>query len=179
MCATERSRAISCGSSDYSRQAGGAALAARLRRLSERLDRDSSRVYAARGVQFEQRWFGLINQLVLNGPMFIGDIASALRITHVSVSQASRSLEAAGIVASTLSPEDARRRRLGLTDKGEALVTELAPLWAALNEVAEELNAEAGDIVRLLDRLDDALAERSLFDRVADRVGAPPSDTSD
>jgi DNA-binding MarR family transcriptional regulator len=161
-------------SPDYNREAGGAALAARLRRLSERIDRDGTRLYAAQGIRFEQRWYGLLNQLVLNGPMSIGDIAQALRITHVSISQASRSLEAAGIIASAASNQDARRRELRLTPKGEALVAELSPLWLAFNSVAEELNAEAGDVVKLLDRLDDALADRSLFDRVTHKLSKAP-----
>ena len=159
---------------DYSRGARGAALAARLRRLSERFDRDATRLYAAQNIRFEQRWYGILNQLVLNGPMSIGDIAQTLRITHVSVSQASRSLEAAGLIASAASAEDARRRALSLTQKGNVLVAQLSPLWLALNSVAEELNAEAGDVVRLLDRLDDALAHKSLFDRVADKLGIVP-----
>ena len=163
-------------SSDYSRQVGGAALAARLRRLSERFDRDATRLYAAQNIRFEQRWYGLLNQLTLNGPMSIGDIGRALRITHVSVSQASRSLEAAGIITSSASSADARRRELHLTPAGVALVAQLSPLWQALNAVAEELNAEADDMVRLLDRLDDALARRSLFDRVADRIGIARDD---
>jgi DNA-binding MarR family transcriptional regulator len=102
--------------------------------------------------------------------MSIGDIAEALRITHVSVSQASRSLEAAGIITSAPSNQDARRRELHLTQKGNALVAQLSQLWLALNSVSEELNAEAGDVARLLDRLDDALAARSLFDRVAEKI---------
>ena len=161
---------------DYSRQAGGAALAARLRRLSERFDREATRLYAAQNIRFEQRWYGLLNQLILNGPMSIGDISQALRITHVSVSQASRSLEAAGIIISATSTEDARRRELRLTPKGDALVAQLSPLWQALNSVAEELNAEASGVVRLLDQLDDALARRSLFDRVADKLGIVSQD---
>lgn len=156
---------------DYSREAGAAALAARLRRLSERIDRDAARVYAAQNIRFEQRWFGVINQLVLNGPMSIGDIAQVLRITHVSVSQASRSLEAAGIVRSAASATDSRRRILSLTAKGDALVTQLTPLWLVFDVVAEELNAEAGNIVRLLDRLDDALERKSLLARVVEKTG--------
>ena len=163
-------------SADYSRQAGGAALAARLRRLSERLDRDATRLYAAQNIRFEQRWYGLLNQIIENGPMSIGDIGRALRITHVSVSQAARSLEAAGIITSAASAEDARRRELRLTPKGDALVAQLSPLWLALNRVSEELNAEADDVVRLLDRLDDALARRSLFDRVAEKIGSALSE---
>lgn len=163
-------------SPDYSRESGGAALAARLRRLSERFDRDATRLYATQNIRFEQRWYGLLNQLVLNGPMSIGDIAEALRITHVSVSQASRSLEVAGIITSAPSNQDARRRELHLTQKGKALVAQLSPLWRALNCVAEELNAEAGDVARLLDRLDDALATRSLFDRVAEKIDIRPGE---
>jgi DNA-binding MarR family transcriptional regulator len=160
---------------DYSRDAGGAALAARLRRLSERMDRDSAKIYSAQSSRFEQRWYGVLNQLVLNGPMSIGDLAEALRVTHVSVSQTSRSLEGAGIVASAPAPKDARRRHLSLTPAGEALVARLAPLWMAFNAAAEELNAEAGDVVRLLDRLDDALARKSLFERIADKAGIAAS----
>jgi len=157
-------------SSDYSREAGGQALAARLRRLSERIDREATQVYVAQDMDFEQRWYGLLNQLILNGPMAIGQIAAALGITHVSVSQASRSLEAAGIVSSAAAPGDARRRQLSLTAKGDDLVARLSPIWQALNEVAEELNAEAGDVVRVLNRLDDALGRKSLFDRVAEKL---------
>ena len=164
-------------SPDYSREAGGAAIAARLRRLSERLDRDATRLYTAQNIRFEQRWYGVLNQLVLNGPMSIGDIAQALCITHVSVSQASRSLEAAGIIASAASTEDARRRELSLTQKGDALVAQLSPLWLALNRVAEDLNAEAGDVVKLLDRLDDALTQKSLFQRVIDDMAIRPRET--
>ena len=162
---------------DYSREAGGEALGARLRRLSERIDREATQVYVAQNIDFEQRWYGPLNQLILNGPMSIGQIAAALRITHVSVSQASRSLEAAGIVSSSASPTDARRRQLSLTPKGDDLVARLAPIWRALNDVAEELNAEAGDVVRLLNRLDDALGRKSLFDRVAEKLAPQEAET--
>ncbi len=160
-------------SPDFSRGAGGAALGARLRRLSDRIDRDSTRIYAVRGTHFEQRWFGILNQVALHGPMTVGEIAAALRITHVSVSQARRSLEQAGLVESLSDAFDARRRPIALSEAGRALVAELTPLWRALDAVAEELNAESGDVVALLDRLEDALDARSLFDRVATRCGAP------
>ncbi|MCE3290632.1 MAG: transcriptional regulator [Caulobacter sp.] len=155
---------------DYSRSKGGEALGARLRRLSEKIDYDGTRIYAAEGVAFEQRWYGVINQLTLNGAMSIGDLAAALRITHVSVSQTSRSLEKAGVVTSAPDPADARRRRLRLTAEGEALAARLAPLWQAFNRAAEALNAEAGGAVEVLDRLDDALARRSMFERIQDAL---------
>ncbi len=154
-------------SGDFSRDAGGKALGARLRRLSEQMDRDATRIYAARGIAFEQRWFGLLNQIVRNGPSGIGEIAERLRITHVSVSQAARSLEAAGLVASSHDVADGRRRVLSLTRNGLMRVRELAPMWAAFDTAAATLDEEAGGVVSVLDRLDDALARVSLFDRIS------------
>lgn len=148
----------------------GAAIGAQLRRLSERIDRDVGRVYAHLGITFEQRWFGVLNQIVQNGPMAVGDLATALRITHVSVSQSLRSLEAAGYTRALPDPEDARRRLQSLTPEGAALVDRLTPLWLAMNRESEALNREADDIAERLDRLDRALDSRSLFDRLTASV---------
>ena len=165
---------------DYSRSFGGAALGARLRRASERIDRDGTRVYAAQGIQFEQRWYGILRQLVEHdGPMAVGEIAAILRITHASVSEASRSMDRAGLIASDISPDDGRRRLLRLTPKGQALAAELAPLWDAFNSAALELNAEAGDLVDLLDRLDDAMDRQSMFDRILSKISLDPSDAKE
>lgn len=155
---------------DYSRSMGGQALAARLRRLSERLDRDGTRIYATYEVAFEQRWYGILRQLMLQGPMSVGEIAAALRISHASVSEARRSMEKAGILSAQSAPGDRRKRTLHLTPKGDALCARLGPVWDAFNKVAEALNEEAGDVVRLLDRLDDALDRRSMYDRILDRL---------
>lgn len=163
---------------DYNRALGGAALGARLRRISERMDRDSTRIYAARGLQFEQRWFGILNQIVRNGPMSVGDIAGALRISHASVSQARRSLELADLVQSLSDDADARRRQLTLTPRGAQFVKDLRPLWQALEVAAQQLNAESGDVVALLDRLEDAMDARSLFDRVTDESTSAPAGES-
>lgn len=153
---------------DFNRDAGGSALGARLRRLSEQIDRDATRIYAVRRIEFEQRWFGPLNQIVLNGPLAIGEIAGNLRITHVSVSQAARSLEAAGLVTSSPDVADGRRRLLSLTPEGQTWVLELAPLWVVFDKAAATLDEEAGGVVAVLDRLDDALARTPLFDRISE-----------
>jgi MarR family transcriptional regulator, organic hydroperoxide resistance regulator len=151
---------------DYIRSASGAALGARLRRLSEAVDRDATRVYAELGIAFEQRWYGVINQLVINGTASVGQIAASLGITHVSVSQTRQSLEKAGLVRAEVDPADGRRNHLVLTAKGRALVAQLTPLWAAMAEAATDLDVEAGAIVEKLDQLEMALKRKTLFDRI-------------
>lgn len=174
--ATDGSEPTSDG--DFSRDAGRKALGARLRRLSEQMDRDATRIYAARGIAFEQRWFGPLNQIVRNGPLAIGEIAERLRITHASVSQAAQSLEAAGLVASHPDVADGRRRVLSLTPDGQARVRELAPMWAAFDTAAANLDDESGSVVLVLDHLDDALARVSLFDRISALLDRPDLDPS-
>lgn len=160
--------------SDYTTQAGGAALGARLRRLSSTIDADSARLYAAFGVEFEQRWFGVVNQLALNGPMTVSELGVALRITHVSVSQTRDSLTKAGLVQSAPHDSDARKRTLSLTRTGTALVARLQPLWKAFDDAARTLDAEAGHVASALDRLDAALDQRSMFDRIMERLPQKP-----
>ena len=152
---------------DYVAERGGAALGARLRRLSAAIDVDAARIYAAMGLRFEQRWFGVINQLSLNGPMSVSELAAVLGISHASVSETRQSLEKAGLVLSEPDRRDLRRRTLALSRSGEALVDQLRPLWSAFDEVARRLDAEAGGVTQALEGLEQALGRRSLLDRLA------------
>lgn len=152
---------------DYVREMGGAALGGRLRRLSAAVDADASRVYAARGIRFEQRWFGVVNQLALAGPLSVRQLADVLGITHASVSETRQSLQRAGLITSEPDPSDARRRTLALSPAGKALVTELRPLWDTFDDAARELDAEAGGVIEALARLEQALAQKSLYERIA------------
>jgi DNA-binding MarR family transcriptional regulator len=157
---------------DYSRDCGGAAIGARLRRLSEAIDRDAGLAYRDLGIEFEQRWFGLLNLLDRFGPLSVGQIAASLRITHVAVSQSRASLETRALIAAASDKADARRRLLSLTPKGMALVASLRPLWRAMDHAAQGLNDEADDVVKALDILEAALARRSMRQRIADMVAA-------
>ena len=158
---------------DSNRGWGAAALGARLRRLSERIDREAAAVYARDGVRFEQRWMSVLRLLSERDGLSVRDIAEALVITHPSVSQTRRSLQDAGLVADAPDPADARRRILRLTEDGAAFVARVRPVWQALMEAAIELDHEAGDVIGPLNRLDEALARRSLYDRAVDRLAGP------
>jgi DNA-binding MarR family transcriptional regulator len=161
---------------DYLDRVGAAGLGARLRRLSAAIDADAARIYAAIGIKFEQRWYGVINQLALNGAMTVSDLAAALGINHASVSETRRSLENAGLIASDPDGEDARRKVLTLSQNGKALVKKLRPLWAAFDEAARELDAEADGVTKALRGLERALARQSLHDRIAASLGAGERD---
>lgn len=155
---------------NYTRNQGGAAIGARLRRLSERIDREATQLYRELGLEFEQRWFGVLNLLARYGSLSVGEIAAPLGISHASVSQTRESLESRGLIRWRANPDDQRSRHLQLTAAGKRLVAQLTPLWTALSDAAQELNTEAGDAVAVLERLDRALERQSLTDRVLARL---------
>jgi MarR family transcriptional regulator, organic hydroperoxide resistance regulator len=150
---------------DYLRSLGAEAIGARLRRLSERIDRDAAKAYGALGIRFEQRWFGVLNQLRLRETQTVSDIARTLRISHVSVSQARKSLEDAGLIVSLPSKNDARRKEIRLTNEGRSLIERVSPVWTALNATAIALVGEVDGLMDALDRLDEALDRSSFYDR--------------
>lgn len=156
--------------SDHVARSGGAALGARLRRLSAAIDAEAARVYAAEGVRFEQRWFGIVDQLARNGPMTVSMLAGALGISHPSVSETRRSLEGAGLIQATADSSDGRRRVLALTADGQALVARLGALWHAFDAAAQALDDEAGGVTAALDRLEAALARQPLGERIRDAM---------
>jgi DNA-binding PadR family transcriptional regulator len=98
--------------------------------------------------------------------MAVTELATNLRISHASISQTRQSLEAAGLLVSETDPEDTRRRQLAISPAGHKLLEKLRPLWAAFEQAAADLDAEAGNVVDALDRLEDALSQRSMFDRI-------------
>ncbi|UIJ47510.1 hypothetical protein LZK98_17630 [Sphingomonas cannabina] len=50
----------------------------------------------------------------------------------------------------------------------QGLVAQLRPLWAAFDDAVRALDAEAGRVTEALAGLEEALARKSLFERIAD-----------
>lgn len=149
----------------YIGELGGAALGARLRRLSERIDREIAVLYAQRGEAMEQRWLSPLDLIDRFGPLSVGQLAQALGVTHVAISQVREQLERAGLVSLHPDPADGRRRLLSLSEEGRALVARLRPLWDAMAGSARDLDAEAGGTVAALARLEAALDRASVAER--------------
>jgi DNA-binding MarR family transcriptional regulator len=165
---------------DYIRSQGNAGLGGRLRRVSERIDREASAVYAHAGVHFEQRWMGVVRLLAERGEMTVGELAQALVITQPSVSQTLRSLQSAKLVSEKSDGRDARRRIQRLTRTGLAFVARVRPIWAALMAVGSDLDKEGIDLITPLDRLERMLDQESLYERALRFLaGGPVQDSHD
>jgi DNA-binding MarR family transcriptional regulator len=160
---------------DFVVEKGTAAFGTRLRRLSERLDRDVRELYRLHGLDFEPSWFPVFAALSELGPTSVGDLAARMRISHPAVSQIRVKLTKAGLVRVRADTTDARRQMLQLTERGRALVARLRPLWGAIAETtARVCRDNAPALLDQLAALESALDERSLFDRVSQSMNRKP-----
>ena len=85
---------------DAVRAYGAAALGGRLRRLSDRIDREAKALYEERGVAFEQRWFPVFNCLRSGEPMSVTDLADRLQAVRVDAAAQGRTAKGAASVRS-------------------------------------------------------------------------------
>jgi retinol-binding protein 3 len=155
---------------DYIRQLGPVVLDHRFRRLTEILLREAEEIYDAKGLPFRARWASTYTLLHDEGPLAVGQIAERLRLTHAGVIGITDEMAAADIVLAMSDPVDARRRLLELTDRGRAISRELIPLWKKLGDAQRKRFTSAGcDIMKVLEKVEDSLAERPLSVEVLGR----------
>ncbi len=83
---------------------------------------------------------GLLFQHLVAGPQTIGTLADRLEVTQQAVSKSVADLERRGYVTRTPDPDDARARRVALTDRGDAAIAGGRRHRAAIDaELAERL----------------------------------------
>ncbi|MEI9995763.1 MAG: MarR family transcriptional regulator [Rhizomicrobium sp.] len=161
--------------SDILREKRFAAFGTRLRRLSERLDRQVEAVYRAQAVVFQPRWFAVVTLLDERGAMSVGELASVLGISHAAVSQVRGEVIKAGLVAGRADPADRRRQILALTPKGRRAIAALTPLWTAIADAVETICAQAAPgLIDAFNRIEDAMAQTPVPQRVAELLRKAP-----
>jgi len=150
------------------------ALATRLRRLSERLMKDVSRVYRDLGIDFKANWFSILYALGQESPMSVTELARTLGLSHPAVNQIAAQLLARGLIGQSKDESDERKRLLQLTPMGRQLIDELEPVWSEIRLANRALLKESGgDLLGDLTRVEAALDENSMANRVSKRLGLP------
>ena len=151
------------------------AFGTRLRRLSERIDREVQELYREAGVGFEPRWFAVVAAL-REGPASVGELAARVGVTHAAVSQVRGALAEQGLVDARTDAADQRRQVLELTDKGRQTAARLEPLWEAIAVATRDILQEAAPgLSDEMRRLEAALGERGLKARVLELMAETPA----
>ena len=157
------------------RDLGILALGTRLRVLSEAMMTSVKAFYDDFGLDFEPRWFPVF-QLVQREPgLSIAACAERIGVSHTAIKELTRPMLAAGLITLEPNPQDARAKQLRLTEPGEVLFARLQPAWFALEQALGAAFPDGGvaDILALLERLEDAVADRAVPRALKQVLAAP------
>ncbi|MGE7776113.1 MarR family winged helix-turn-helix transcriptional regulator [Chitinophaga sp. NPDC101104] len=143
------------------------ALATRLKRLGERLSQDVSRIYKESSLDFEARWFLILELLSRKKTMSITEISDALQISHPAVVQLADQMLEHGLMKASPDPRDARRRLLSLSASGKNMYKRIGPMLQVIREENRKwLLQSSGDLLRILGELENALDDKSMYQRI-------------
>jgi N-acetylglutamate synthase-like GNAT family acetyltransferase/DNA-binding MarR family transcriptional regulator len=155
---------------------GELGLASRMRRVSDDLFRDVSRIYHELDIDFEARWFPLLFALREDAPQGVTELARSLNLTHPAVNQMAAEMQAKGLLLSARDPGDSRRRLLRLSVRGQQIASRLDPIWREIRganaDLLGELRAEGFDLLPALSRLESLLIREGMYERIRRRLGA-------
>ena len=110
--------------------------------------------------------FSLMMALNRPAPPRMGEVADLLGADRTTLSAAIKRLGRRGFVEGGVDPQDARARRLGLTDEGHAALLSALPIWTAAHATVET-------------GLQDLVGLRGDLDRLAGRESGEPAPCTD
>ena len=156
---------------DVVKELGHLSLGTRLKRIGEALQAQTQAVLAAHGFEQPAAYFPLLAALDRLGPLSVGELSQAVGVSQPVVTRSLRGLEDDGLVASDVSAEDRRVRRVALSRKGRAMVQRAQrEAWPAIEAaVAQACAGLRGDLLTQLAGLEDALTQIPLLQRTQER----------
>jgi DNA-binding MarR family transcriptional regulator len=154
---------------DFLDDLGELALGSRLKRLSEKMLRDTANVYQGFALNVQAKWFPLLALLHRKQRLNVVEASEYLGLSQPAISQFCRQLADKGLVDFVICEQDSRRKVLTLTQSGRDEVYKMLPMWQALQKAAEQLCQEfENDFYRSLAKCEKALAAKSLQQRTAE-----------
>ena len=143
------------------------AIATRLKRLSERLSTDVSKIYKESEVDFEARWFLILSLLEREKLMAITEIAESLQLSHPAIVQLVQELMQKNLIKATADKQDARKRMISLTATGKKTLIQIEPVLASIKEENKKWIAQASaNLLTVLTELEAALDHQTMYQRI-------------
>ncbi|MCL5030197.1 MAG: helix-turn-helix domain-containing GNAT family N-acetyltransferase [Bacteroidetes bacterium] len=142
------------------------AVSHRIKRLSENLINDTKRIYKELNIDFEPRWFVISHLLNERKSASINELSNATGYTHPAIIQIVEQMMKNKLIETSKNLNDKRKRKLVLTKKGENIFDSIHPVVNDIEDSIKEINNEAGyDILHVIESFENALNERSLYER--------------
>jgi DNA-binding MarR family transcriptional regulator len=147
-------------------QSGILAIATRLQRLGDQIRKDGLLIYKSQGIDFEPKWFPIVYILHMKSMLSVVEIANEIGYSHPSTISLLKELEKKKLIRSRKDKTDERKRMLVLTEKGEALIEQMKPVWdmmvAALNSLTDTTN----NLMKAISEVEAQMEQQSFYQRV-------------
>lgn len=152
------------------------AVATRLKRLSERLSADVSKIYKESDVDFEAKWFLILTLLQKEKAMAITEIADSLQLSHPAIIQFVQELTQKNLIKTVADKKDGRKRMVSLTTTGKKTLTQIEPILASIKTANKKwIESASANILSVLTELEEALNQQSMYQRIKLDILQPKS----
>lgn len=148
-------------------EVGILALATRLQRLSDMMRKDGLQIYKDHGIEFEPKWFPVIYTLYHKPLLGVVEIAAEIGYTHPSTISLLKELEKEKLVRSRKDKTDERKRLIQLTEKGQALIEQMKPVWDLMSKAITELTDTKNNLMQAVIEVEEQLKQKSMAARAA------------
>lgn len=140
------------------------------------MDADIAQVYSEQQIEGLKPSFVMeLLRLHACGPMTIAELAESVQRTHSALSQKVAAMRTAGWVQ-TVVGDDARTRKVTLTDKARRIVDRLTAEWRATEAAVADLEAEIPyPLSQVVTDIERALERKSFHDRIAEKLAEDPA----
>ncbi len=143
------------------------ALATRLKRLSERLSADVSKIYKESEVDFEARWFLILSLLEREKLLAITEIAESLQLSHPAIVQLVQELMQKNLIKAAVDKNDGRKRMVSLTAVGKKTLSQIQPVLSSIKEENKKWVEQASaNLLTILTELETALDDQTMYQRI-------------
>jgi len=147
-----------------------------LRLLQASLDAAIARIYSEQQIEGLKPSFVMeLLRLHACGPMTIAELAESVQHSHSALSQKVAAMRTAGWVQ-TVVGDDARTRKVTLTDKARRVADRLAAEWRATEAAVADLEAEIPyPLSQVVTDIERALERKSFHDRITEKLAEDPA----
>lgn len=153
-------------------------LGTRLKRLSDRLLTDISKIYKSKEIPFEPSWFPVFYLLDNKEKLSVSELAQITGITQSGASQMVTLLVRKGLIEYSHDEADKRVRYFSFTPEGLSLLGDIKPVWKSLKASIHSLlseNESSALLFSALAEFEDSMETKSVYSRVIENLNKTES----
>lgn len=154
---------------DFFNKTGKMAIASRLRRLTDKITKDSSSIYALYDMDLKPKWFPVFFALSNTQFLTITAIAKEIGQSHPSVSKIIREMSTAGITIEHKDKDDKRLNLIQLSAKGQQIAEQIVDQYTDVSTAIENICQQTShNLWQAIEEWEYLLSQKSLLKRVKD-----------